>query len=351
MTPDCRPLLPAEWDEQSAVMLTWPHPQTDWAQDLSKVEQLYLEISHAIANRQQLLIVCHDSHQRQKVARLLRQHGVPTEATVLAIASFNDTWVRDFGPLSVIAGGKVQLRDFQFNAWGDKYPSELDNAVTANLARAGLFGDTPCQSLEMTLEGGAVETDGRGTLLATRSSVLSKSRNPGLSLDETEALLNASLGLRRFLWLKRGRLSGDDTDGHIDTLARFSDPQTILHVTAHEDDPDQAELQAMAAELRTFRQENGSPYRLIPLPPLRPQSDKKGRRLPASYANFLIINNAVLLPVYSDPSDQEAVRCIAREFAGRQVIPIDCRPLIQQNGSLHCITMQFPKGLSIHQVD
>jgi agmatine/peptidylarginine deiminase len=350
MAPECRPLLPAEWAEQSAVMLTWPHPQSDWAEQLDRAEQLYLQISGAIAVRQQLLVICYDDHHRQQVAGLLEKYGVPATAVVLAIAPSNDTWVRDYGPLTVIAGSKAQLLDFRFNAWGDKYPSDLDNAVTADLASAGLFGAIPCQTLGLVLEGGAVETDGQGTLLATRSSVLAQGRNSGMDREQIETQLGSTLGLRRFLWLERGCLSGDDTDGHIDTLARFSDPQTILHVTAHEDDPDREELEAMIAELRTFRQENGSPYRLIPLPPVRPQSDQNGRRLPASYANFLIINNAVLMPIYKDASDSEAIRCIERAFPGREVIPIDCRPLIQQNGSLHCITMQLPKEVRIHQV-
>jgi agmatine/peptidylarginine deiminase len=313
------------------------------------VEQLYLQISHAIAVRQKLLVVCHDNQHRQNVARLLEEYGVPTAALVFAIAPSNDTWVRDYGPLTVIAGDKVELRNFQFNAWGNKYPSDLDNAVTAGLTAAGLFGHTPCRTLEMVLEGGAVETDGQGTLLATRSSVLSANRNPAMRREEVEALLGSSLGLRRFLWLQRGYLSGDDTDGHIDTLARFADPGTILYVTAQEGDANRTELEAMAAELRSFRQESGSPYRLIPLPPVRPQSDNEGRRLPASYANFLIINNAVLMPIYADPSDQEAIHCLERAFPRHEVIPIDCRPLIQQNGSLHCITMQFPRELEIHE--
>jgi agmatine/peptidylarginine deiminase len=345
------PLLPAEWGEQAAVMLTWPHPQTDWLEQLERVEQLYLDISRAIAGHEKLLIVCHDRDHRERTARLLKNHGVPTAGTLLAVAPSNDTWVRDYGPLTVIAEGKAQLRDFQFNAWGGKFPADLDNRMTGDLYAAGLFGDTPCRIQDMVLEGGAVETDGQGTLLATRSSILSRSRNPGMTREQIETALGSSLGLKRFLWLERGRLSGDDTDGHIDTLARFADPETILHITAHEDDPDRPELEAMAAELRSFRQGNGSAYRLIPLPPIGPLTDDTGRRLPASYANFLIINNAVLMPVYGDPSDREAARRMEQAFPGREIIPLDCRPLIRQNGSLHCITMQFPKELEIHQVE
>jgi agmatine/peptidylarginine deiminase len=344
-------LLPAEWGEQAAVMLTWPHPETDWAEQLHRVEQLYLEISHTIARHQKLLIVCRDQSHKERTARLLKKQGISAAGVVLITAPFNDTWVRDYGPLTVLVEGEAQLCDFQFNAWGNKFPADLDNQVTGHLTAAGLFGETPCRSLDIVLEGGAVETDGEGTLLATRSSILSPSRNPGMTHEQLEAILGSSLGLKRFLWLEHGYVSGDDTDGHIDTLARFSDPQTILYVTAHEDDPDRQELEAMAAELRSFRQHNGSPYRLIPLPAVYPQTDKNGRRLPASYANFLIINNAVLMPVYEDPSDREAMHCIEQAFPQREVIPLDCRPLIRQNGSLHCITMQFPKGLGIHQVE
>ncbi len=328
-------------------MLTWPHPQTDWADQLDRVEQLYLEISHAICRRQELLIVCRDPRHQHHVKHLLEINQIPLTAVILAVAPFNDTWARDHGPLTVEIENGARVCDFRFNGWGGKYPAELDDRITGTLAATGLFDGSPCQSVNLVLEGGAIETDGAGTLLATRSSILTESRNPGMTAEEVEKILQANLGLDRFLWLESGHLSGDDTDGHIDTLARFCDPHTILYVTAHEGDPDRPELEAMAAELAELRQRNGTGYRLIPLPPILPQYDDEGQRMPASYANFLIINGAVLMPVYGDPSDEAAILCAAQAFPDREIIGIDCRPLIHQHGSLHCISMQFPAALTI----
>ncbi len=329
-------------------MLTWPHPQTDWADQLDRVEQLYIEISRAIYPREKLLIVCRDPRHQHHVKHLLETNHIPPAAVIFAVAPSNDTWARDHGPLTVDTGNGVRVCDFRFNGWGGKYPAELDDRITGTLAAAGLFGNDRCQSLDLVLEGGAIETDGTGTLLATRSSILTESRNPGMTREEVEQVLESNLGLDRFLWLESGRLSGDDTDGHIDTLARFCDLHTILYVTAHEEDPDRPELEAMAAELADFRQRDGTGYRLIPLPPIHPQYDDEGQRMPASYANFLIINGAVLMPVYGDPSDEAAISCVAQAFPDREIIGIDCRPLISQHGSLHCITMQFPAALTIH---
>jgi agmatine/peptidylarginine deiminase len=328
-------------------MLTWPHPATDWRDLLPQVEPLYLEIARQIAARQSLLIVCHDRALQARVLSLLQHAEVPRARVIPAIAPCNDTWARDHGPLTVLTGAAPRLCDFRFNGWGGKHEAALDDRITANLCSAGLFGKAVCEPVELVLEGGAIETDGEGTLLATSHSIVTATRNPGLDRVAVERLLTAHLGLQRFLWLEHGHLSGDDTDGHIDTLARFADPHTILYATAYEDDPDHAGLAAMAEELTAFRRADGEPYRLVPLPPISPQYGEDGARLPAGYANFLIINGAVLLPVYGDANDGAAVECLRRAFPDREIVPLDCRPLIHQNGSLHCITMQFPKALTI----
>ncbi|MCW8907266.1 MAG: agmatine deiminase family protein [Sedimenticola sp.] len=343
------PTLPAEWADQSAVMLTWPHPGSDWDDQLEEVEQLYLEISHHITRRQALLVVCHSESHYRRTADRMKAAKIRGERVHFAIAPSNDSWARDHGPLTVLGPGGPQLLDFQFNGWGAKYPYELDNLISPTLFKSGIFGNTTGRSVALVLEGGALETDGQGTLLATRSSILDKRRNPALNQQQVESQLASQLGFRRFLWLAHGHLSGDDTDGHIDTLVRFADPATLIHVTAQPDDPDFPELEAMVSELKAFRQADGEPYRLLALPPPPACLGDNGERLPASYANFLIINDAVLLPVYGGPGDAQAQEVLQQAFPGREIIPVNCLPLIRQHGSLHCITMQFPAQLRLHR--
>ncbi len=326
-------------------MLTWPHADTDWSDHLKQVESLYIEISRHICRFQRLLAVCHSDAHLKQVDRLLTSAGLDSRQVRLAVAPSNDTWARDHAPLTVLTEAGPRLIDFQFNGWGGKYAAELDNQISPTLFRNQIFGDTEHRSIPLVLEGGAVETDGQGTLMATRSSVLSGSRNPRLDQSAVEQQLQEALGIKRFLWLQHGHLTGDDTDGHIDTLARFADPGTILYATARADDPDAEELQHMAEELNAFTQADGSAYQLIPLPPIPPLYSDTGERMPAGYANFLIINGAVLLPVYGIEEDEEAVRVLQMAFPGREIVPINCLPLVRQNGSLHCITMQFPEGV------
>ncbi|WP_428622486.1 agmatine deiminase family protein [Sedimenticola sp.] len=344
-------LLPAEWAAQSAIMLTWPHRETDWAEYLAEVDRVYLDICQQVTRFQPLLIVCKNSHHQRVIRQKLTEAGVASHRLLFAIAPSNDSWARDHAPLSCIGDKGARLLDFQFNGWGGKYPAELDNRINQCLFQSGVFTATDYQTVPLVLEGGAVETDGEGTLLATRSSVLTQSRNPDLSPQQVESILTRQLGFKRFLWLEHGHLSGDDTDGHIDTLVRFADPATLLYATATVEDGDYPELEAMAAELRAFRRQDGSPYRLIPLPAIPPIVSDDGERLPAGYANFLIINGAVLLPVYGIEQDSAAIRCLQASFPGREIIPINCLPLIRQNGSLHCITMQFPAQVQFSRAE
>jgi len=341
--------LPAEWEPQAAVMLTWPDADTDWAEQLALVETLYTGLTAIIALRQQVLIVCRDQAQRARISAQLARVGVAPNAVIFGLAPRNDTWARDHGPLTVInAHGDARLVDFRFNGWGGKYPAALDDQVTPTLHAARLFGDTELDQSPLVLEGGALDSDGCGTLLAVRRTLVDPARNPGWQQTEIETELRNRLGATRLLWLEQGRLSGDDTDGHIDTLARFCDTQTICYVaSSHPSHPDHAELQAMQRELRALRRIDGQPYRLIPLPLPRRMTDSQGNPLPATYANVLIINGAVLVPVYDDPADQIALERLSAAFPSREILPLDCRPLIRQGGSLHCITMQLPAALSL----
>ena len=335
--------FPAEWVPQEAVMLTWPHSGNDWSAQLSQVEPVFAAIATEVLKRQGLLVTCRDAQHAEHIHALLRARSANISRLRLGLADSNDVWARDHGPISVVCDGQPTLLDFQFNGWGNKYPHDRDNQITEQLHTQGLFAPRERISVPLVLEGGGIETDGQGALLTTRSCLLASSRNPDLNQAQLEAKLAETLGIDRLLWLSHGQLAGDDTDGHIDTLARFCDPQTIAYVRCN--DPSDAhyeELMAMQTELQGFCQKNGQPYRLIPLPLPRAQHDTSGKRLPATHANFLIINDAVLVPTYADAADAIALTRLAEAFPNRDIVGIDCRALIQQYGSLHCVTMQIP---------
>jgi len=343
---DCRPALPPEWAEQSGVQLTWPHADSDWAPILNEVEPVFVHIAHAITRFEKLVVACHDESVRHRVETLLSAAGVPAGQSRLHVAPANDTWARDHGPITVLCKNQPLLLDFGFNGWGGKYPHDLDNRITASLHAQGAFGHNDIESMPLVLEGGSIEVDGSGTLLTTERCLLAPTRNPHLTRAQIEAQLADWLGLNRFLWLRNGYLAGDDTDSHIDTLARLCDRDTIAYVAC--DDPADEhypELKAMEAELRAFRTPTGQPYRLVSLPWPKAKFDDDGQRLPATYANFLIINGAVLVPTYQDDADTEALRRLQSCFPDREIIGIDCLPLIWQHGSLHCVTMQLPPGV------
>jgi agmatine/peptidylarginine deiminase len=327
-------------------MITWPHAGTDWARLLPEVEAVYDRIAAAVTARERLLVACHDADLARHVAGRLPRLGLDMGRVLTGVAPSNDTWARDHGPIGVETSDGVELLDFGFNGWGGKFAAERDDDIPSCLARAGVFGTTRCRKVPLVLEGGAIETDGHGTLLATRHSVVTATRNPALGETEIEGILRRELGLTRFLWLDQGQLGGDDTDGHVDTLVRFADPRTLLHATATPNDPDHEGLEAMLAELAGLRDADGAPYRLVPLPP--PGIHFEGdRRLPATYANFLVVNGAVLLPVYGVHNDSVAMRVVGDCFPGRDIVPVDCRSLIRQNGSLHCVTMQLPASVDL----
>jgi len=342
----CRSYLPPEWAPQSAVQLTWPHADSDWGPILAEVEPVFVAIARAVTRFERLIVACHNEALRARVAELLRQGGADLARVALYCAPANDTWARDHGPITVLCQGEATLLDFGFNGWGGKYPHALDNQITRRLHAAGAFGEAPIEYVDLILEGGSIEVDGSGTLLTTERCLLAPTRNPGLGRAEIERLLGELLGLTRFLWLRHGYMAGDDTDSHIDTLARLCDRDTIAYVAC--DDPGDehyAELKAMEAELRAFRTPTGQPYRLVPLPWPGVKLDSDGARMPATYANFLIINGAVLVPTYRDGADAEALARLAPCFPDREIIGIDCLPLIWQHGSLHCVTMQLPAEL------
>jgi agmatine/peptidylarginine deiminase len=332
--------LPPEWAPQSAVMLTWPRADGDFAHWFEAVEHNFIEIARTIARFEGLHVnVARDA---AGLERRLLAAGVPRERLRVYQLPNDDVWARDHGPITVLRDGQPLHLDFRFNGWGGKFPAANDDQLTRRLVQLGAWS-APVESVDFVLEGGAIEVDGAGSLLTTERCLLAPTRNPQRDRAGIEAMLKERLGVRQVLWLRHGDLLGDDTDGHIDTLARFCDAHTIAYQACQDrKDPHYADLAAMAQELAALRNAEGRPYRLVPLPLPAPIRDEDGRALPAGYANFLIINQAVLVPIYGQAADQAALQQLRPCFPGREVVPIDCRALIHQYGSLHCVSMQLP---------
>ena len=311
--------MPAEWEPQSAVQLTWPHEATDWAPILPEITAVYEEMAREIKKREPLIIVDDIPH--------------------------NDTWARDHGFITVEEVSDLRpqtsdliLLDFCFNGWGEKFEAALDNQINKHLFDRGIVKGQYEPHLDFVLEGGSIESDGKGTVFTTTCCLMAPHRNQPLTQQEIEARLKEYLGAERIVWINHGSLIGDDTDGHIDTLVRICPDDTLLYTGGDDDHPD---LARMEEELKTLRTLDGRPYRLLKLPLPRPIYDE-GERLPATYANYLVVNGAVLVPTYNQPDlDAEAMRIIQQAFPDREIVSINCCAVIKQHGSLHCCTMQY----------
>ena len=349
--------MPAEWEHQRCVQLTWPHKDTDWAPILPDITAVYEEMAREILKREDLLIVapegvqvnvnfvdfCHDS---AKQASLMALAAPKVQCSTFNFqCPTNDTWARDHGFITVeelTANSQKPkakiLLDFCFNGWGEKFEADLDNQINRHLYEQGLLKGTYEDHLDFVLEGGSIESDGRGTVFTTTCCLMAPHRNQPLSQQQIEDRLKQWLGAERIVWLNHGSLIGDDTDGHIDTLVRICPNDTLLYIGGDDDHPD---LYEMEKELQGLRTLEGKPYRLLKLPLPRPIYDGDDR-LPATYANYLVINEAVLVPTYAQPDlDAEAIRIIGEAFPDREIVGIDCRAVIRQHGSLHCCTMQY----------
>jgi len=333
--------LPAEWELQSGVQLTWPHANTDWAPMLSEVLITYEEMAREISKRESLLVVSPlQNNKKDSTPSTFTFHPSPIDT--------NDTWARDHGFLTLTDDeGHFRLLDFCFNGWGEKFPADKDNAINLQLYEQGMFNGEYIDHLDFVLEGGSIESDGKGTILTTTHCLLAPHRNQPLKKDKISELLGRFLCAENVIWIDHGQLTGDDTDGHIDTLVRICPQDTLLYVGCDDPADEQyEELQLMEEQLHTLRTLNGQPFQLRKLPLPRPIYDEDGLRLPATYANFLVVNSAVLCPTYGQSDlDSDALRIIGEAFPCRQVVGIDCRSLIRQHGSLHCCTMQFPAGV------
>ena len=332
----------AEWDPQDGILIAWPHAGTDWAYMLNEVTACYIELARAILqDDERLVIVAPDGDEVRDAL------GPDVDWGRIDIVEMptNDTWVRDYGPISVYRESHMALADFTYNAWGMKFAADCDNLVTSRLNERGIFHLPVVNCRELVLEGGSIETDGKGTVMTTTCCLTAPNRNDALTQEQLEAELLRRLGCEKMAWVNHGELTGDDTDGHIDTLARFAPGGVILYTGCDDPDDEQFEsLMKMEEDLKRLTDVDGNHYHLIKLP-LPDAIYDEISRLPATYANFLVMNHQVLVPVYGQPAnDFRACELIGQAFPGRKVVAIDCRALIFQHGSLHCATMQLPKG-------
>jgi agmatine deiminase len=333
--------LPAEWEPQSAIQFTFPHEDSDWQPLLDKVIPCFARIIETVTRFQKAIVVCKNVPQTAEILR-----GCQQDNLILVELPSNDTWARDHGGITVLENGKPVVLDFMFNGWGLKFAADKDNLITELLYSKNILKAEKLVKTGLVLEGGGIESDGSGTLMTTSECLLSPNRNPHLTKDEIEARLKSLFGVQRVLWVNNGYLAGDDTDSHIDTLARLCDANTICYVKCDDlNDEHFAALRSMEEELEAFKKANGEPYKLVALPMADACFDDEGQRLPATYANFLIINGAVLVPTYGVRQDDEALKILKGVFPNHEIIGLDCLPLIWQHGSLHCISMQYPIGV------
>ena len=336
--------LVPEWAPQDAVFIAWPFATGDFQPWLQAVEKTYLEIAAAISMRQSLWVAVRSASHQQVLEERFAEASIELEKVTFIPMPYNDVWVRDTAPLTVQNGFGLRYLDFRFNGWGGKYECADDALIASRLHATGILGKGPRDAVDFVLEGGSIEIDGQGTVMTTSRCLLNPNRNPSYSRRAIEEVLNRHLGAQKVLWLDHGYAEGDDTDAHVDTLARFCSERVIAYTASDRpEDPVHEDLGQMENQLKAFRNLRGEAYDLVPLPIPAPIYSEEGDRLPATYANFLIINQAVLVPVYDDPNDAVALSRLGAIFPDRTLVPIDCVPLIRQYGSLHCMTMQFPR--------
>ena len=358
----CDFVLPAEWEPQSAIMLTWPHADTDWKQYLRQITNTYLELSEIITRFEHLLVVTPIVESTHK---MLSERLSPEQMKRVHLFEIdsNDTWARDHGPITLISRNKqnsfivpIHLLDFKFNGWGEKFAWQKDNAINLQLYYQGAFEAALENHTGFVLEGGSIESDGKGTIFTTSQCLLAPHRNQPFTKDDIDRQLKNFFHARQVVWLDHGNLVGDDTDGHIDTIVRVAPHDTLLYVGCDDPEDEQYEdFQALEKQLQKLFTFEGYPYRLLKLPMpdaiydegdrLTTDKNSQGDRLPATYANFLILNGAVIYPTYNQPEkDEEAKRQIQLAFPDREIIGVDSLTIIRQHGSIHCLTMQLPKG-------
>ncbi|MCR4772806.1 MAG: agmatine deiminase family protein [Prevotella sp.] len=338
-------ILPAEWHRQEAVIITWPHEDTDWRDYLDEITATMVQMAKAIAKHERLIIAA--QYPERLIAKLDSKLNADEMLNVGIYRIDNDdTWARDHGFITLLpenGSGKRKLLDFRFNGWGEKFAAEKDNEINANLFEQGAIAGEYEDNLDFVLEGGSIESDGKGTVFTTSQCLLAPNRNQPMDKEQIEVELKKRLHAERVVWLDYGNLIGDDTDGHIDTIVRVCPDDTLLYIKCDDKDDEQyADFKKLEDQLKTLRTIDGKPYKLVALPFTKAIS-YDGERLPATYANFLIINDAVIVPTYNqEEADRKAMDTIAKVFPDREIIGIGAGVIIRQHGSIHCLTMQVP---------
>ncbi len=331
----------AEWELDGPILLALPHSGTDWAYILREAVDQYTRLIKALVTHGEhvVLLVADEREARVNLG------DCPMEHITFIEMPTNDTWTRDYGPIAIERHGRVRALDFGFNGWGLKFAADRDNLVNLNMSKKGVMPVGMYRNLrDFILEGGSIETDGKGTLLTTSRCLLSPNRNGGGTRAEIGETLMRELGVDHILWLDYGNLIGDDTDSHIDTLCRMAPGNTILFTGCRDmDDPHFEELLHMRAQLSMFRNAMGEPFNLLELPLPQAVYDDEGNRLPATYANYLVTPRAVYMPVYGQPeNDHLACMTVRVAFPEHDIVTVDCVTLTKQHGSLHCSTMTLP---------
>ena len=357
----CNYILPAEWHRQAFVQLTWPHEDTDWRPYLDDITETFVQIAKAVVQYEPLVVAarCPDMVRSLLVESL---DGDEMSRVSVYECDNDDTWARDHAFITLVrqageassdvagsdAGSRpsapCRLLDFRFNGWGEKFAADKDNRINKTLYDYGVFRGERVDCDDFVLEGGSIESDGRGTVLTTSMCLMAPHRNQPMTQAEVEQVLKDRLCARKIVWLDHGQLIGDDTDGHIDTIVRVCPDNTLLYVGCYdESDPQYADFKALETQLRGVTDADGKPFRLLRLP--MPSAVYDGDdRLPATYANFLVINGAVIVPTYAqEENDARALSLVAEAFPGYDIIGIDSRTIVRQHGSIHCLTMQYPE--------
>ena len=327
--------LIAEFEEQSFTQIIFPHAKTDWAEYLDEAEKTFINIINAIIKYQKCLVICADLEN-------VKSRFKPNKNLFFVEYETNDTWARDCSALSIKENDEIKLLDFSFNAWGDKFESKKDNKMSQAIKN---HYSKKLWHVNFVLEGGAIESNGAGVILTTSTCQLNQNRNPNLNSIEITKKINETLGATEILYLEHGYLAGDDTDSHIDTLVRFIDEKTIMYVACEDkEDEHYKELKLMEKELQAIAIKHNFSLIKLPLPHAIYKEDE---RLPATYANFLFVNGAILVPTYGVSEDEKAIQIFKQTFKDKDIIPINCSTLIKQHGSLHCVTMNFASGITI----
>jgi agmatine deiminase len=336
--------MPAEWAPHAGTILTWPHRPAIWKGVHADVERTFARIAAELSEFEQVHINVPDEATWQHAETLIRRAGGDLHEIVWHTIDSDDVWARDHGPIFVTARPDapagtppIAMLDWVFNAWGGKFAAELDNLIPGQM---NAHFDVPRVQPGLVMEGGSLEVNGRGDLLTTEAVLLNTNRNPGLSREELEASLRLHLGVERLHWLGSG-LAGDDTDGHVDDLARFVSEDAIVAVRPTAGHPDEAVLTDNLKRIRAMRGAEGRGFRIETLPSPEPIT-YNGEHLPASYANFYIANGKVLVPTFDQRTDAEAISILRNLFPGRLIIGIDGRALVTQSGNIHCVTQQVP---------